>query len=110
MTIIIETENLKPIELFHTPQDWAYIEAWIERHPPADRAHLWTAAGMTWNLATTLAKTQLKLSPDMLGAIIALLHYQFAELNSHEELTATEQAILTPEQFQEIKTLIKETK
>lgn len=43
---------IKPIGMFHTPRDWSELEAWVERHPPSDRAHLWTAAAMAWNMAS----------------------------------------------------------
>jgi len=48
--------NIKPIGLFNTPDNWSVIEKWIEAHSPEDRAHLWTAAGMAWNLAANLTK------------------------------------------------------
>lgn len=45
---------LTPHGMFHTPDDWDALNAWIERHPPADRIHLITAAMMAWNLAAKL--------------------------------------------------------
>ena len=42
---------IKKLGLFNTPDDWATLEAWIAKHPSEDRVHLWTAAGMAWNLA-----------------------------------------------------------
>ncbi len=48
--------NIKPIGLFNTPDSWSVIEQWIEAHPAEERAHLWTAAGMAWNLAASLQK------------------------------------------------------
>jgi hypothetical protein len=42
--------------LFYAPDDNAYIERWIEKHPMQDRLHLYTAAGMTWNLASKLTE------------------------------------------------------
>jgi len=43
--------QIQPHGFFNTPKNWAVIEAWINRHPAADRLHLTTAAMMTWNLA-----------------------------------------------------------
>ena len=48
--------KIEPIGLFNTPDNWKTIEDWIERHPAEERAHLWTAAGMAWNLAADLTK------------------------------------------------------
>jgi len=48
--------EIKPLELFNTPDSWKVIEDWITAHPPEDRMHLWTAAGMAWNLAAALTK------------------------------------------------------
>ena len=36
-------------QMFHTPEEWTYVTKWIDLHPPEERAHLWTAAMMTWN-------------------------------------------------------------
>lgn len=46
--------QIKPMGLFNTPESWKVIEDWIMAHPPEDRMHLWTAAGMAWNLAAEL--------------------------------------------------------
>ena len=46
--------QIKPMGLFNTPEDWQVIEEWIMAHAPEDRLHLWTAAGMAWNLAAKL--------------------------------------------------------
>jgi len=40
----IEKQNL-----FATPKSFKEIEDWIELHPQEERAHLYTAAMMTWN-------------------------------------------------------------
>ena len=42
---------LTPINLFATPDSWEKLQDWIERHPQEERAHLYTAACMAWNLA-----------------------------------------------------------
>ena len=42
---------IKPSKLFATPDDQDALARWIESHPPCDRLHLYTAAGMAWNLA-----------------------------------------------------------
>lgn len=42
---------IKPIKLFHTPEDWDELMVWIHQHNAEDRAHLTTAAAMAWNLA-----------------------------------------------------------
>tara|TARA_R110000796_G_scaffold245976_1_gene370508 strand:+ start:519 stop:686 length:168 start_codon:yes stop_codon:yes gene_type:complete len=47
--------SIKPHQLFNTPDDWDTITAWIDAHPKGDRIHLWTAAGMAWNLAAKLS-------------------------------------------------------
>jgi hypothetical protein len=39
------TMNIQPIGMIHTPE-------------PSERAHLWTAAGMAWNLAAELTKLE----------------------------------------------------
>lgn len=45
---------IKPHGMFNTPDNWAVIQQWIEAHPKEDQIHLWTAAGMAWNLAAKL--------------------------------------------------------
>ena len=47
-------KTLTPTNLFHTPENLDELMRWIERHSPEDRAHLMTAAMMTWNLAAKL--------------------------------------------------------
>ena len=49
---------LTEIGLFHTPEDWDEVMHWINQHNPEDRAHLVTAAAMTWNLAAKLTNPQ----------------------------------------------------
>lgn len=46
--------------LFHTPASAKELENWIERHNAEDRIHLYTAAGMAWNLAVKLHDAQLE--------------------------------------------------
>lgn len=46
--------TLKPSNMFHTPESLDELMAWVERHSPEDRAHLYTAVMMTWNLAAKL--------------------------------------------------------
>lgn len=41
--------KLNKQNLFATPKSFKEIEDWIELHSPEDRAHLYTAAMMTWN-------------------------------------------------------------
>ena len=38
--------------LFAVPHNQEELTAWIERHSPEERIHLYTAAGMAWNLAS----------------------------------------------------------
>ena len=45
---------MKPLNIFHTPQDWDEIMRWINRHAPEDRAHIKTAAAMDWNLGAKI--------------------------------------------------------
>ena len=47
---------IKPIGIIHTPQSWDEIMKWIHAHSTEDRAHLVTAAGMAWNLASKAQK------------------------------------------------------
>lgn len=46
--------NLNPVQMVHTPADWKELNDWIDRHSPDERAHLYTAAIMAWNLASKL--------------------------------------------------------
>lgn len=46
------------ISMFHTPRDWNELQSWIEEHPPEDRAHLYTAAIMAWNLAASIVSKE----------------------------------------------------
>jgi hypothetical protein len=48
--------EIRPLELFNTPDSWRALEDWIMAHPPEDQLHLWTAAGMAWNLAAAITK------------------------------------------------------
>lgn len=52
------TMNIQPIGMIHTPESWKQLEDWIEAHEPSERAHLWTAAGMAWNLAAQLTQLE----------------------------------------------------
>jgi hypothetical protein len=45
---------IKEIGLFATPKSWDELQAWIEGHSPEERAHLYTAACMAWNLASSI--------------------------------------------------------
>lgn len=108
MPIIIETENLKPIGLFRTPEDWSYIEAWIERHPAEDRAHLWTAAGMTWNLATSIPKTPVDLF--LIETMSQLMRHYLAEVDDYQTLSTTERSIMSETQYNELRDYLKENK
>lgn len=49
---------LTEIGLFRTPEDWDEVMHWINQHNPEDRAHLVTAAAMSWNLAAKLTNPQ----------------------------------------------------
>ena len=44
----------KIIPFVYTPEDWQYISNWITRHHPDQRAELFVAAAMGWNLAIDL--------------------------------------------------------
>ena len=50
--------KIRPIGLFATPESWNQLEDWIAAHAPSERAHLWTAAGMAWNLAAQLTQLE----------------------------------------------------
>jgi len=50
-------DNIKINGMFRTPDDMGEIQDWIERHNSDDKAHLYTAAMMTFNLfANAIAK------------------------------------------------------
>ena len=40
--------------MFHTPKDFDELFLWIDSHSREDRAHLYTAAMMSWNLAASI--------------------------------------------------------
>lgn len=44
--------KIRPVGMFHTPSDWEELQDWIERHSVDERAHLYTAAVMAWNMAS----------------------------------------------------------
>ena len=46
---------LEPIDMFATPESMTKLNEWIGLHAPEERAHLYTAAFMSWNLAAKLA-------------------------------------------------------
>ena len=48
--------KIESMNLFHTPEDWGELAAWIERHIPEERPHLLTAACMAWNLAVKISE------------------------------------------------------
>ena len=48
------TSKPKYITFVYNPQDWEYISNWIIGHPPDQRAELFVAAAMGWNLALHL--------------------------------------------------------
>jgi len=43
------------ITFVYNPDDWEYTSNWILRHHPDQRAHLFVAAAMGWNLALYLS-------------------------------------------------------
>ena len=105
-----QNQTLKPIGLFHTPENWAYIEDWIERHNQEDRGHLWTVAGMTWNLAAKLAQRETEVKPAGHDILIAeLIQHYFAEINNYSELTNSERQRISREDYHNLQAFIKET-
>ena len=52
------SNQIKPTPMFHTPESWKEVADWIEAHPREDRVHLYTAAGMTWNLAVAVTQSE----------------------------------------------------
>ena len=56
--------TITKMALFATPKNIEALQDWIEAHPPEERVHLWTAAGMAWNLAAELANEALKENDD----------------------------------------------
>jgi cyanophycinase-like exopeptidase len=49
------TSKPQQITFVYNPEDWEYISNWILRHHPDQRAHLFVAAAMGWNLALYLS-------------------------------------------------------
>jgi hypothetical protein len=49
------TSKPKYITFVYNPDDWEYISNWILRHHPDQRANLFVAAAMGWNLALYLS-------------------------------------------------------
>lgn len=49
---------IKKVEIFHTPKDQEELVAWIDLHSSDERAHLWTAAMMAWNLAVQTVENE----------------------------------------------------
>ena len=47
---------IKPLGLFHTPENWDELMQWIYAHNSSDVVHLTTAAAMAWNLAAKLSE------------------------------------------------------
>lgn len=52
------TSKPKYITFVYNPQDWDYISNWIIGHPPDQRAELFVAAAMGWNLALYLSNKE----------------------------------------------------
>jgi hypothetical protein len=50
--------KLQPVGLFRTPDSFKEIEEWIDGHSKEEKAHLYTAAIMTWNLACAINKKE----------------------------------------------------
>ena len=50
--------KIKENGMFASPESFKVIEDWIEAHPSTDRAHLYTAAMMAWNLAAKLTSEE----------------------------------------------------
>ena len=51
--------DLKPVELFHTPENWGELNKWIMIHSDGvERTHVMTAAYMAWNLACKIANDE----------------------------------------------------
>ena len=46
--------SIKPMNLFHTPEDWDELQLWINSIASCDRIIVLTAAAMSWNLAAKL--------------------------------------------------------
>ena len=51
---------ITPLNLFHTPEDWDELMAWIHQHNNKDKAHLTTAAAMAWNLSAKIVEDYLE--------------------------------------------------
>lgn len=48
--------SIKPMNLFHTPQDWDELQLWIDSIASCDKIIVLTAAAMAWNLAAKQTK------------------------------------------------------
>ena len=47
---------LKPLNIFHTPKDWAELQKWLEGMHGPEAVMATTAAMMAWNLAAKTVK------------------------------------------------------
>ncbi len=43
-------KHINAIDMFATPKNINEVQDWIDKHSPDERAHLYTATMMTWNL------------------------------------------------------------
>lgn len=52
------TSKPKYITFVYIPEDWDYLSNWIIGHPQDQRAELFVAAAMGWNLALNLSNKE----------------------------------------------------
>ena len=51
--------NIKPSNMFHTPENWDELMKWINLHTNMhERLHIMTAACMAWNLACAIVNDE----------------------------------------------------
>lgn len=57
----------KKVGMFHTPKTFREIEDWIDAHSAGEKAHLCTAAMMTWNYAMDYAASKIEAEKEKEG-------------------------------------------
>ena len=55
----ITRDDLEPVQLFNTPENWVELNKWIMAHTDyQERMHIMTAAYMAWNLACAIVNDE----------------------------------------------------
>jgi len=90
-------KRMNTVDLFHNPKSITEVEEWIERHNGSEKAHLYTASMMTWNLLVTMRNSQV----DLLQDVIGLLLEQVQDYSENEIVNGDGRA-MTIEQIKEL--------